>query len=94
MNRPVIQMLPIRPTWLYTRLAPLGDSTDSYTYANGVIAYYSRSARMMWLHASVMDCAVGIPSDQWPTIVAVAASYGLSAAEANQLAEAAELYAS
>lgn len=71
-------------------LAPLGDSTDAYWYANGVIAYYRDG--VLSIHASASDRAVTIPTNAWAIIVAVALVMGLSDDEAKLLAEACESY--
>jgi len=81
--RPIIQMDPIP-------LAPLG-VTDSYTYANGVIAYYRPG--FIHIHGSATTPAVVIPSNLWPVITAVCMAMGLNDIEAALLAEAAEAWA-
>ena len=73
-----------------TRLAPLS-ATDSYTYANGVIAYYRPG--FIHIHAGSMEPAIVIPSKAWPVVIAVCKTLGLTDIEASLLAEAAEAYA-
>lgn len=68
-------------------LRPLGP-TDSYSYPNGVIAYFSDD--YLVIHASMQSRPVRVPGHAWPVIVAVAKALGLDDDEASLLAEAAE----
>jgi hypothetical protein len=90
MDRPTINM---RPEWLYSDpepLHPLGDSTDSYAFTNGVMAWYSPG--FMYITNGV-DQAIAIPSKLFAVIKAVAVASGLTDDQAIQLADAAERYA-
>jgi len=85
-DRPIIPM----------PLQPLG-ATDLYSYANGVVAWYSPGFCHIVAVVSDpivhQDPAITIPRTQLATIIAVARSYGLSEDEAGLLAEAIERYA-
>ena len=71
-------------------LAPLG-ATNTYSYRNGVIAYYRPG--FIHIHGDAMTPAVVIPSNLWPVITAVCMAMGLNDIEAALLAEAAEAWA-
>lgn len=70
-------------------LKPLGP-TDAYTFANGVIVYWSIDGINARIHASADSTAVIVPMHLFPIIVAVLVAMGLSDIDASLVAEAAE----
>jgi hypothetical protein len=91
--RPTIPMSTL-PGWMQPeppKLRPLDHPSHSYTYANGVIAYYSPG--YVHIHAGAHEPCVTIPRHQPAGIRAYAMACGLSSDEAGLLVEAVEAYA-